>query len=143
MGLARLTHVRPEVTSEAMVLETVRLMSEANIGAIAVKSDKKIVGVFTERDLMRRVVAAGRDPATTPVTEVMTSNVVAVADSAPVAKAAALMRSHRMRHVVIVDDNGDYVGMLAQRHVLYDLMNDLALKVQDLTGYLMADGPGG
>jgi CBS domain-containing protein len=143
MGLLRLTHVRPEVGSETVVLEAARVMSEHNIGAVAVKNGKKVVGVFTERDLLKRVVAAGRDPATTPVREVMTGEVVSVADSTSPAKAAAIMRSHRMRHLVIVDDNGDYLGLLAQRHILYDLMSELALKVNDLTGYLMADGPGG
>jgi hypothetical protein len=44
---------------------------------------------------------------------------------------------------VIVDEAGEYLGMVAQRHLLYDLMRELASKVDDLTGYLMADGPGG
>jgi CBS domain-containing protein len=143
MGLTRLTHVRPEVGPEATVADTVKLMAEAEIGAIAVKAGKKIVGVFTERDLLKRVVAAGRDPDATAIAEVMTKDVVSVLDSTSVAKAAAVMRHHRMRHLVIVDAGGDYVGMLAQRHLLYDLMNDLAMKVDDLTGYVMVDGPGG
>jgi CBS domain-containing protein len=143
MGLMRLTHVRPEVTPEATVADAVKVMAQAEIGAIAVKSGRKIAGVFTERDLLKRVVAAGRDPATTAVSEVMTRDVITVLDSTSVAKAAAAMRHHRMRHLVIVDAGGDYVGMLAQRHLLYDLMNDLAMKVDDLTAYVMVDGPGG
>jgi CBS domain-containing protein len=143
MGLRRLTHVRPEVAPDASVRETVGIMAAAEIGAIAVKNGPKLVGIFTERDLMKRVVAQDRDPATTAVAEVMTTNVVTVLDSTSVANAAAVMRSRRMRHLVIVDDGGDYVGMLAQRHLLYDLMSELAMKVEDLAGYLMADGPGG
>jgi CBS domain-containing protein len=143
MGLLRLTHVRPEITSDMMVAQAVRVMAEAEIGAIAVTDEKQIIGIFTERDLMKRVVAQARDPATTAVKAVMTKHVVTVLDSTSVADAAAIMRSRRMRHLAIVDDDGDYVGMLAQRHLLYDLMNDLALKVDDLSGYLMADGPGG
>ena len=143
MGLLRLTHVRPEVTSGVTVLETVKMMTEAEIGAIAVKQGRKIVGIFTERDLMRRVVALQRDPARTLIQDVMTTNVETVLDSTSVAKAAALMRSRRIRHLVILDAQGDYVGMLAQRHLLYDLMSELELKVDDLAGYLMADGPGG
>jgi CBS domain-containing protein len=143
MGLLRLTHVRPEVTSDVSVLETVKMMTAAEIGAIAVKNGRKIVGIFTERDLMRRVVAPERDPSRTLIRDVMTTNVETVLDSTSVAKAAALMRSRRIRHLVILDSNGDYVGMLAQRHLLYDLMSELELKVDDLAGYLMADGPGG
>jgi CBS domain-containing protein len=143
MGLMRLTHVRPEVTSKVTVAETVRAMAEADIGAIAVMEGDKIVGVFTERDLLKRVVARGRDPARTPIEEVMTRNMVTAADSTTVADAAALMRAHRMRHLVVVDENGDYLGILAQRHLLYDLMNDLSMKVNDLETYVMADGAGG
>jgi CBS domain-containing protein len=143
MGLLRLTHVRPEVTSDVSVLETVKMMTAAEIGAIAVKNGRKIVGIFTERDLMRRVVAPELDPARTLIKDVMTTNVETVQDSTSVAKAAALMRARRIRHLVILDAAGDYVGMLAQRHLLYDLMSELELKVDDLAGYLMADGPGG
>jgi CBS domain-containing protein len=143
MGLMRLTHVRPEVTSGTSVEDTVRVMAEADIGAIAVKDGTKIVGVFTERDLLTRVVARGRDPARTRIREVMTRDMVTVVDSTTVANAAAVMRAHRMRHVVIVDDQGEYLGILAQRHLLYDLMNELSMKVNDLETYVMADGAGG
>jgi CBS domain-containing protein len=143
MGLMHLTHVRPEVTPEVTVSETVRVMAEAEIGAIAVMEGRKLVGVFTERDLMKRVVAARRDPDTTPVKAVMTTNVVTVLDTTSVARAAAVMRAQRMRHLVIVGEDGDYRGLLAQRHLLYDLMNDLSMKVHDLSNYVMADGPGG
>ncbi len=143
MGLLRLTHERPEIAPGASVREAVRVMADAQIGAIAVKQGAAIVGVFTERDLMKRVVAEGRDPDTTPIRDVMTTNIVTAYDSTPVATAAAAMRAHRMRHLVVVDRAGNYLGMLAQRHLLYDWMNDLEAKVGDLTGYLMTDGPGG
>ena len=143
MGLLRLSHARPEASPEMTVAEVVRVMTDAEVGAIAVMDDRKLVGIFTERDLMKRVVARRLDPSRTPITEVMTRSIVGVPDSTPVATAAAIMRSHRMRHLVIVDEAGDFMGMVAQRHLLYDLMGDLASKVDDLTGYLMADGPGG
>lgn len=143
MGLLRLTHERPEVTPDVTVREAVRVMAGAHIGAIAVKQGAAIVGVFTERDLMKRVVAEGRDPDATPVRDVMTADVVTVFDSTSVMSAAAAMRAHRMSHLVIVDRAGNYLGMLAQRHLLYDWLNDLEAKVGDLTGYLMIDGAGG
>lgn len=143
MGLSRLSHVRPEVGPEVTVAEAVEVMTAAEIGAIAVMEGKRIAGIFTERDLMKRVIARGRDPARTAVRAVMTTNVVAVPDETPAADAAALMRAHRMRHLVIVGEDGEYLGMVAQRHILYDLIGNLSLKVDDLTGYLMTDGPGG
>ena len=143
MGLLRLTHDRPEITPDVSVREAAQVMADAQIGAIAVKEGPTIVGVFTERDLMKRVVAEGLDPDATAIRDVMTTNIVTVFDSTPVASAAAAMRAHRIRHLVIVDRAGHYLGMLAQRHLLYDWMNDLEAKVGDLTGYIMADGPGG
>ena len=143
MGLLRLTHVRPEVAPATSVRETVKLMSAAEIGAIAVKDGAKLVGIFTERDLMRRAVALDRDLDHTPIAEVMTHHLVTVRDTTPVAEAIGLMRTRRIRHLIIIDEDGAYLGMLAQRHLLYDLTSELALKVDDLTGYLLADAPGG
>lgn len=143
MGLTRLSHKRPEVTPEVRVIDAVALMSEKVVGAIAVTVERKVVGIFTERDLMRRVVAAGLDPATTPIGEVMTHPVETVADSTSVREAAAIMLSRHIRHLAIVNAAGDFLGLVAQRHLLYNLMSELELKVDDLQGYLMIDGPGG
>jgi CBS domain-containing protein len=143
MGLLRLTHERPEVTPDVSVHETARIMAESHIGAIAVRRGATVVGIFSERDLIKRVIAEGRDPGSTRVRDVMTTEIVTVLETTPVASAAAAMRAHRLRHLVIVDHAGSYLGLLSERHLLYDLMNDLEAKVGDLTGYIMTDGPGG
>ena len=143
MGLLRLSHGRPEVTSDISVRETARIMADSHIGAIAVRKGAAIVGIVSERDLMNRVVADGRDPATTRVGEVMNSDVVKVHDSDSVESAAFAMRSHHVRHAVIVDQAENYLALLSERHLLYEVMNSLGAKVGDLTGYIMADGPGG
>lgn len=143
MGLLRLSHERPEVTPDVSVRETARIMAESQIGAIAVRKGTGIVGVFSERDLMKRVVAEGRDPTTTRVGDVMNTDVVRVLDSTSVESAAAAMRERRVRHAVIVDRAETYLALLSERHLLYDVMNGLEAKVGDLTGHLMTDGPGG
>ena len=143
MGLLRLTHERPEVTADVSVRETARIMAESHIGAIAVRKGATIVGVFSERDLTKRVVAEGRDPATTRVGDVVNNEIVKVYDSDSVESAASAMRSFHVRHAVIVDQAGNYLALLSERHLLYDVMNALEAKVGDLTGYIMADGPGG
>jgi CBS domain-containing protein len=99
--------------------------------------------VFTERDLMKRVVAARRDAALTPIAEVMTTRVFSVSDDTSVAQAAATMRANHVRHLPIVDEEGHVLGMVALRYLLYDMMDDLAVKVTDLEGYLMDDSRGG
>lgn len=143
MRLLLLTHERPEVTPDVSVRETARIMAESHIGAIAVRKGGAIVGVVSERDLVKLVVAEGRDPATTRVGEVMSVDIVKVLDSTSVESAAAAMRTHHVRHAVIVDRADNYLALLSERHLLYDVMTGLEAKVGDLTGYIMSDGPGG
>jgi CBS domain-containing protein len=143
MGLLRLGQRSPEISPGASVMDAVRTMTEESVGALAVTAERRVVGIFTERDLMRRVIYAGKDPRATPIRDVMTAPVQTVSDSITVAEAAAIMRARRIRHLAVVDDEGQLMGMVAQRFLLYDMLNDLERKADDLQGYLMADGPGG
>ena len=103
MGLLQLAQETPEVLPDTFVLDAVALMAKRRVGAIVVTSPedigRKVVGVFTERDLMRRVVNERRDPATTRIAEVMTTPVRTVSDDTSVAEAASLMRQHHIRHL--------------------------------------------
>jgi CBS domain-containing protein len=143
MGLMRLAQETPEVSPDVSVMDAVRVMTEAQVGAIAVTSGRKIVGIFTERDLMKRIVHQERNPAAVPIREAMTTPVETVSNSISVAEAAAIMRDRHIRHLAVVDERGDLLGLIAQRYLLYELLNDLELKVDSLEGYIMADGPGG
>jgi CBS domain-containing protein len=143
MGLLRLAQETPEVSPTTTVMEAVGIMTTQKVGAVAVTRGRKIVGVFTERDLMRRVVFEHRDPTATSMREVMTSPVWSVPDSMSVAEAASLMRDNHIRHLAIVDGAGDLLGMVAVRYLLYEMLDELEQKVEGLHGYLMVDGPGG
>jgi CBS domain-containing protein len=147
MGLLQLGQEAPAVSPETLVLDAVALMAKGRVGAIVVTSaediGRNVVGVFTERDLMRRVVNEGRDPARTRIGDVMTSPVHTVSDETSVAEAASLMRQHHIRHLVITNGRGALQGVVAQRYLLYALMGDLELKVNGLQTFIMADGPGG
>jgi len=143
MGLLRLSHERPEVTPDVSVRETARIMAESHIGAIAVRRGTSIIGVVSERDLVKRVVAEGRDPATTRVGDIMNTEIVRVHDATSVEGAASAMRAQHVRHAVIVDGADNYLALLSERHLLYDVMTELEAKVGDLTGYIMSDSPGG
>jgi CBS domain-containing protein len=143
MELLRMVQPSPEVAEETRVSDVVHMMGLLKLGAAAVTDGRKIRGIFTERDLMLRVVMRGRDPTTTRVGEVMTSPVKTVAATASVAEAASLMRDAHIRHLAVIDDDGDLLGLVAQRYLLYDLLDRLETKVDDLEGYIMTDGPGG
>jgi len=143
MGLLRLGQEPLQINPEASVADAVAVMVKRQLGAISVTAGGKILGMFTERDLMRRVVDARRDLDKTKVRDVMTSPVKTVSDSTSVADAASLMRRHHIRHLPIVDPEGNLLGMVALRYILYDLMDDLERKVDSLESYIMADSLGG
>src|SRR5262249_26515462 len=117
MGLLKLATESAEIAPDALVIEAVRIMTDRRVGALAVIDGRRCVGMFTERDLMRRVVYAGKDPNATRVSEVMTSPVISVPDHTSIAAAADLMREHQFRHLAIVDRRGELHGTVALRHL--------------------------
>ena len=144
MGMIRLGTKPPlTVTMGETVLQATRAMVERKVGAATVLDGERVAGVVTERDVLRKLVAAGLDPAATPVRDIMTSPVLSIGTKTTVAAAAALMRKHHIRHLVVLDEHEKLVGMLAQRYLLYDLMDDMERNVGDLMGFIMTDGPGG
>jgi CBS domain-containing protein len=143
MGLLSLCEKPPQVSSTASVLEAVMLMAEQRVGACVIVEDKKLRGVFTERDLMYRVIARGKDPAKTPIGEVMTRNVQTVTEETSVHEAMALMRMNHFRHLPVVGEGGAVLGMVALRYLLYDLMDNLEMKVDEFERLVMEDSRGG
>lgn len=101
------------VSPDATVKEAASSMSEHRIGAVVVnKSNGEIGGVFTERDVMRRVVAEGRDAATTRVRDVMTTAVAYCSTKTTLDEVRALMREKRIRHIPVVEE-GKLVGIIS------------------------------
>jgi CBS domain-containing protein len=133
----------PTVTSQTTVLEAARLMGRENIGAVAVVDDKTLQGVFTERDLMMRVVLQKRNPETTAVEEVMTTSVVTVTDSVSLAEALKIMIDKDIRHLPVIGAESKVFGMLSFRHVFRDKVDELTQDLDSLQLYYEADGIGG
>jgi CBS domain-containing protein len=102
------------------VLEAARYMMEHNIGAVAVLRNGELAGILSERDIMNRVVAVGRTPGTTAVSEVMTANPRAVAADESIEECLFIMREFGFRHLPIVDgkDGKDLKGLVSLRDVL-------------------------
>lgn len=118
-------------------------MGRENIGAVAVVDDKTLQGVFTERDLMMRVVLQKRNPETTPVEEVMTTSVVTITDSASLAEALKIMIDKDIRHLPVIGAESKVFGMLSFRHVFRDKVDELTQDLDSLQLYYEADGIGG
>ena len=144
MGLIRLgtkppLTVAPDVTVQAAA----RAMTDRNVSAAAVTESDRLVGIITERDVLRQVVAEGLDPAGVRVADVMSSPAISVSLRTSVADAAEIMRDNHIRHLTVLGVDGKVVGILAQRYVLYDVLDDLERNVGDLMAFVMTDGPGG
>jgi CBS domain-containing protein len=105
------------VDADSSVLEAARFMMEHNIGAVPVLRNGELVGIFSERDVMNRVVALGRMPGTTQVAEVMTPNPKAVSVNETVDNSLFLMREHGFRHLPITDGK-QLKGLVSLRDLL-------------------------
>jgi CBS domain-containing protein len=92
------------VPPTATVLEAAQRMNERGIGGVVVLANGVLAGIFTERDVLRRVVVPGRPPGGTTVAEVMTTPVTTCGATTPVEKCAELMTERRIRHLPVVDD---------------------------------------
>ena len=109
---------KPITASGALsVAEAARLMKEHRIGAILVVQGAKLKGIFTERDALFRVMAAGRDPKATKLSEVMTRNPRTIGPDRPFGHALHLMFEGEFRHVPVVE-NGRPLGMVSARDAL-------------------------
>ena len=96
----------------ATVAEAVRQMNEKGVGALLVVDHAKAVGIFTERDVLRRIVDADRDPALVHVAEVMTRELVTITAETRLEEAMAVMTERRFRHLPVME-TGEIIGMVS------------------------------
>jgi CBS domain-containing protein len=137
--------LNPAVTvSETMtVAGAAKIMAEHKVGAVVVLEEGRLVGVFTERDVLIRVVLEKRDAATTRVAEVMTRNVLTVKHDEDRKVARRLMIEKHIRHLPVLDDDGKVLAMLSMRHLLRADIIDLEQTIWALVAEGAIDGPGG
>lgn len=119
MTLRELVKDRKVYSAEATrtVLEAARYMMEHNIGAVPVLRNGELVGILSERDIMNRVVAVGRTPGTTAVSEVMTANPRTVSADESIDECLFIMREFGFRHVPVVDGK-EVKGLVSVRDLL-------------------------
>jgi CBS domain-containing protein len=133
----------PGVAADSSALDAVRTMKEVQGGACAVMDGSELIGIFSERDLMFRVVGAGLDPEKTAVRQVMTEDLETVSTETDSSDALSLMVSKHIRHLPVVDDDGNLAGLLSIRNLLQYHVEELVDQLNSLEAYYAADGPGG
>jgi CBS domain-containing protein len=114
---------------EASVCEAARLMRKNKVGAVLVVTDGRLVGIFTERDAVYRVMAAGRDPRGTRLAEVMTPDPKTVAPDESFGYALLLMHENGFRHAPVVE-GGRPVGVVSARNALDPELEEFAVEAE-------------
>jgi CBS domain-containing protein len=144
MNVLKVADVPPTVVSPTTtVWETVEAMVRNRVGAAVVIDQGTLVGIFSERDVMTRVVLPKKSAEKILVAEVMSAPVETIGPEVSGNEALSMMLERHIRHLPIVDGNGRVMGMVSIRNLLQRHVEDLAEEVQSLDSYLTADGIGG
>ena len=123
------------ITPDAMVLDAANLMNQRRIGALCVVEGQALIGVFTERDILNRVISAQLDPAITRVADVMTPSVITCGPKGKTADCAAVMSHKRIRHLPVVE-GGKPVGMVSTGDLMALQAAEKQAFIEDLYQYL-------
>jgi CBS domain-containing protein len=119
------------VGPDALVTECVRTMSAKKIGALIVMDGERLVGIFTERDALNKVLAGGLEPGRTKVSEVMTKDPFSIPPTTTVGEAMELVTKRRFRHLPIVK-NGKVLAVVSSGDLTHWLVKDQVGEVQEL-----------
>ena len=98
---------------DATVLEATQIMNDQKIGALVVREGSRVLGIFTERDVLRRVIAEERQPSAVRVDEVMTRDVACCTPDMDIDEASRVMRDKRVRHLPVCGDDGGLMGLIS------------------------------
>ena len=145
MSLLHLCDQHPAaVGPETSAADAIRLMLEHRVGGVTVvDGDGTVTGVFTERDVLRKLALSGRDPAKTPVSELMTTPVVLATVNTTPGEAFSVMMDRHFRHLPVVDDRGRLVAMLSIRNLLQWRVEELTSQLDTMEQYMTNDALGG
>ena len=129
----------PEVLAiegSATVYDAIAKMVEGNVGALLVNEGGRLTGIVTERDYLRRVTLQGRDERTTPVREIMSSEVAYVGPDASIDECMAVMTERRIRHLPVLTDDREVVGIVSIGDVVKFQSQEYGVQVKFLTEYI-------
>ena len=134
---SRILSVDPETSID----DAVRTMNRERIGCLLVMSVGELVGIFTERDLLNRVIVEGIDLKSTPIHEVMTREVVVVKPSLTVNEAMRVVTEKRLRHLPVMDE-GKLLGVISSGDLTRSLVAEGDGVIHSLMAYINGSYPG-
>jgi CBS domain-containing protein len=115
------------VSPTASVLDAAQRMRASNVGSLPVTVDSRLVGTITDRDITVRVIAEGRDPASTPVRDAMTTGLYVVRPEQDLTEAESLMKHHQIRRLPVVETGGRLVGYVTMATIAREEIDEKAV----------------
>ena len=132
------------VPVEASVADAIRKMLDYHVGAVGVVDQEgRVAGIFTERDVLRKLSLTNLDPEVTLVRDLMTTPVEMATQATGPGEAMATMVERHFRHLPVVNDDGKLLGILSIRNLLEWRIDGLTQELDSLEHYVSNDGPGG
>ena len=123
------------VSTQATVLDALKVMAEYEIGALVVLDGDRLVGIFSERDYARKVVLQGKASKDTPVAEVMTHKVLCVRPEQTMDQCMALMTDKRVRHLPVLDHK-HVIGVISIGDAVKEVISDQQMTIEQLEHYI-------
>ncbi|AMW34091.1 CBS domain-containing protein [Haematospirillum jordaniae] len=130
------------VSSSLSVRDAARLMAEKGVAAVMITEGTRLKGIMTEQDITKRVVAAQLDPDHTKVGDVMTADPDTLRPGDQAQDALHMMRQHKYRHLPVVDDRGNAVGIVSVRDLYAVVQGELESTIKSCESYIGGDGYG-
>ena len=134
--LARKGHDVVSLPPSASALDAALLMNDRGVGAVVVLAEGALRGIFTERDVLRRVVAAQRHPREAPLSEVMTKAPVTCSPATPIEECAAVMTTRHIRHLPVLDPVEGLVGLVSIGDVVALQVSEQQGLIEELNRYI-------
>jgi len=123
------------INSDASVIDAIGVMSEANIGALVIQDGEQPVGIFTERDYLRKIALKGRSSADTVMSEVMSSPLITVTTGDSTRTSMETMTECRCRHLVVMEDT-TMAGIVSLGDLVKHMLQDKEAEVEQLSSYI-------
>ncbi|MBW2989154.1 CBS domain-containing protein [Candidatus Woesearchaeota archaeon] len=133
MKVKDITHPIIKASADSTVSDAARTMDSKNIGCLPLEKDNKIVGIVTERDILKKIVARGRNPEKTLVREIMSSPVISISPEKDIDEANDLMAQKRVRRLLVESEEG-LIGIITVRDVSDNLRYSLGKSIIDKRG---------
>lgn len=140
--LAKKGHQVYRVNPSQSVYEAIEIMTKKNIGALLVMNNDELVGIISERDYLNKVIVRGRASKETPVSDIMSRNVISVTGQDNVEKCMSIMTEYKFRHLPVVDEDNHVEGVLSIGDLVKSIIDQQKNEINNLKQYIQSGYPG-